>query len=74
MSESVNRWTKNDATPGQDPREIDAELQDPEQVAAKQRLRAMEHPEEATGDDMGTSATRRDPYPRGDRPGDGSGR
>lgn len=68
MSLSEDRWVREGAAAGQDPRDIDAELQDADAVAAKQRQRAQQHadPEHELGPDqqMGTSSTTRDPHPR----------
>lgn len=71
MTRSEGRWTDDDVTPGQDPREIDKERQDPAYVEYIQEHGAVTNAEDETGVEMGTSATTRDPYPRDDRPADG---
>lgn len=67
-----NRWTKESATPGEDPREIDREHQDFEAVERLQRSRRMVHSASRAGssrrirspkdreDSMGTSSWLRD--------------
>lgn len=74
-----NRWTKESATPGEDPREIDREQQDPEVVERLQRTRRMVVPRPRTGsaerirapkdreDSMGTSSWLRDDTVHEDR-------
>jgi hypothetical protein len=62
--EATNRWTKEGATPGEDPREIDREQINPEYVRRLQERRAVTHRDEETDDEMGTSATSHDPTER----------
>lgn len=59
VSTATNRLTKEDVTPGQDPREIDEERADPEHVAAAQAERYIRHADQlsAPADQMGTSST-----------------
>lgn len=64
--DSTDRWTKEGATPGEDPREIDAEQINPEYVRRLQERRQVTHSEDETDteDEMGTSATSHDPTER----------
>ena len=64
--EATNRWTKEGAEPGEDPREIDREQINPEYVRRLQERRKVTHAEEETEseDEMGTSATSNDPTER----------
>jgi uncharacterized membrane protein len=68
MTSSDDRWVREGAAAGQDSRDIDAEMQDPDAVAAKQKSRAVTHADEAHDrppeEQMGTTSTTRDPAPR----------
>ncbi len=59
VSTATDRLTKEGVTPGQDPREIDEERADPEQVAAMQVERPVRHADQLSepADQMGTSST-----------------
>lgn len=64
-----SRWTKEDATPGEDPREIDREQSDPERAERLRKRRHVTHAEqetdpEETGGNFGTSTTTHDPTER----------
>lgn len=59
-----NRWIKEGATPGEDPREIDEEQINPEYVRKLQERRHVSHADEATEDDMGTTSKTSDPTER----------
>lgn len=59
------RWTKEGATPGEDPREIDREQSDPERTARLRERRQVTHVEQETDSaEMGTSSTTYDPTER----------
>ncbi len=63
--EGTNRWTKEGATPGEDPREIDREQVNPEYVRRLQERRPVVHPDEESEDEeMGTSSSSHDPTER----------
>ncbi|WP_020579526.1 hypothetical protein [Actinopolymorpha alba] len=62
--QGTNRWTKEGATPGEDPREIDTEQINPEYVRRLQERRQVTHAEEETPGEMGTTATVYDPTER----------
>jgi hypothetical protein len=62
--QTTNRWTKEGATAGEDPREIDEEQLSPEYIRRLQDHRPVTHGEQETGDAMGTSSTTYDPTER----------
>lgn len=62
--QTTNRWTKEGATPGEDPREIDEEQLSPEYVCRLQENRQVTHGEQETEGEMGTSSTTYDPTER----------
>lgn len=59
VSTATNRFTREGVTPGEDPREIDAERADPESVAAEQSERYVRHADQLSTPEsqMGTSST-----------------
>ncbi|REF37101.1 hypothetical protein [Thermasporomyces composti] len=62
--QTTNRWTKEGATEGEDPREIDEEQLSPEYVRRLQEHRQVTHAEQETDGAMGTSSTTYDPTER----------
>lgn len=58
------RWTKEGTTPGEDPREIDREQEDPERAEQLRERRQVTHEEQETESEMGTSSTTYDPTDR----------
>ncbi len=62
MSEpqGTDRWTKEGATPGEDPREIDLEQQDPERAKFLQEHRHVTNAGQAPEGRMGTNTDAHD--------------
>lgn len=62
--QGTDRWTKEGATPGEDPREIDEEDTDAEVAEHMHERRQITHAEQETGPAFGTSSTTYDPTER----------
>jgi len=60
VTTATDRLTKEGATPGEDPREIDAERADPASVAAVEDGRPVRHADQVAdpATEMGTSSSR----------------